>query len=43
MEDRVAVDQIIPTLEIDLRSSPTIWWDTHKETLSSWDEVRISI
>jgi hypothetical protein len=43
MEGKVVAEQRISTLDLALKSSPTRWWDTHKETLSSWDEVKLSI
>jgi hypothetical protein len=43
MENKVAAEHRTSTLDIALKSSPTRWWDTHKGTLSSWDEVKISI
>jgi hypothetical protein len=43
MEEKVVAEQRVSTLDIALKSSPARWWDTHKETLSSWDEVKLTI
>jgi hypothetical protein len=43
MEYTVAEEQHIPALDIALKYTPARWWDSHKESLSSWDEVNISI
>jgi len=36
-------EQQISTIDIALISSPTRWCDNHKGTLSSWNDVKLSI
>jgi hypothetical protein len=43
MEGGVVAEHRLSTLDLALKSSPSRWWDTHKETLSTWDEVKLTI
>ena len=35
-EVEVMENQILPTLDIVLKSRPAIWWGTHKAKINNW-------
>jgi hypothetical protein len=43
MEGGIAVEHRLSALDLALKYSPSRWWDTHKETLTTWDEVNIAM
>jgi hypothetical protein len=43
MDNKFVTEQRVSSFDIALKSSPARWWDTHKGTPYSWDEVKISI
>jgi hypothetical protein len=43
MEYIVVEKHWILALDIALKYTPSRWWDSYKEALSSWNEVKISI
>jgi hypothetical protein len=43
MEHKAVEEYRIPVMDISLRATPAQWWATHKETLPSWDLVKIAM
>jgi hypothetical protein len=43
MEDKVVKEQRISIVYIAFRYSPTRWWASHKGTIYSWNDAKISI
>jgi hypothetical protein len=39
-EDEVLENQRLLALDIALKATPAIWWDTHKETITDWYQCK---
>jgi hypothetical protein len=37
MEDKIAIDQRIHVLDLDLPNTPARWWATHKFLITEWE------
>ncbi|GLJ56402.1 hypothetical protein SUGI_1222700 [Cryptomeria japonica] len=43
MEDMILMvpeEQMVPALDVALRSTPSRWWATHKDNPESWEKVQ---
>ena len=40
-EQQVPHEQRIATMDIAVQATPARWWYAHKETITSWDDLKI--
>jgi hypothetical protein len=43
MEKNIAEDQRISVLGLSLQDTPTRWWNSHKDLINKWDDVKQDI